>query len=557
MTDLYSKERDILRRILAAILLVSPLLVGGCELSGRSRDMARLEAAGLTPDRAAMAEFVFGDFGGLSGTALETNALPFKVVCVAMLTAAEAPGETLGRADLPRLFGRYGFVFPQRMANWEGAQPKFQLPIGMVSAELGAFPGVRIEAANMSCAACHAGVLYDAQGRPTRDVWLGLPNSSLNLETYTRAVYDGLRLSSRDRDRFGRRIESTYPEMGWRERLTLRWLLLPRIERRLSVLESTLRSPAPFSNGGAGRTNGVGSLKNQLGLLDRASYHPDIGTTSIPALAFRGFRSSLLYDGCYAVPGEPRFVARAAADDTPSHRDALAAIVAFFTVPIMGVTPERAERSIPEARRVMGFLSRTTPPRFPGAVDESLVPRGRGVYEHRCAGCHGVYAGNSRPFRLIAFPNRLIAQSDMGTDSSRWHDIDSPLISRLEHSVMARHVAADRTGGYVAPILSGLWATAPYLHNGSVPTVWHLMHPEARPARFQVGGHRLDFDRMGIAGTPDSAGDYRYPAGYRPWTEPELYDNRRPGLSNRGHVREFIGLDLADERALLEFLKCL
>src|SRR5213079_951338 len=95
-----------------------------------------------------------------------------------------------------------------------------------------------------------------------------------------------------------------------------------------------------------------------------------------------------------------------------------------------------------------------------------------------------------------------------------------------------------RTGGYVAPILSGLWATAPYLHNGSVPTLWHLMHPAERPTKFFVGGHRLDFKRVGIDGYLDD-GTLRYPADYRPWSTPQLYDTREPGRANTGHVAQF------------------
>ena len=36
--------------------------------------------------------------------------------------------------------------------------------------------------------------------------------------------------------------------------------------------------------------------------------------------------------------------------------------------------------------------------------------------------------------------------------------------------------------------LNGIWATAPYLHNGSVPTLWALLQiPELRPVQFRVG----------------------------------------------------------------------
>jgi hypothetical protein len=114
-----------------------------------------------------------------------------------------------------------------------------------------------------------------------------------------------------------------------------------------------------------------------------------------------------------------------------------------------------------------------------------------------------------------------------------------------------------RTGGYVAPILSGIWATAPYLHNGSVPTLRALLTPDERPARFLSGGHALDYGAMGIALERAPDGTYRYPAAYVPWSKPQLYDTGLPGKSNRGHEPQVLGLSDAERRALLEYLKTL
>jgi hypothetical protein len=139
----------------------------------------------------------------------------------------------------------------------------------------------------------------------------------------------------------------------------------------------------------------------------------------------------------------------------------------------------------------------------------------------------------------------------------RWQMVDSLLLMKLRTNAYARHMVSARTGGYVAPILSGLWATAPYLHNGSVPTIWQLMTPGERPVEFDVGGHALDYDKLGIAGHADSDGAYRYPSEYMPWSTPELYDTRKPGMSNRGHERQFAGLTEDEKRALIEYLKTL
>jgi hypothetical protein len=101
--------------------------------------------------------------------------------------------------------------------------------------------------------------------------------------------------------------------------------------------------------------------------------------------------------------------------------------------------------------------------------------------------------------------------------------------------------------GYMAPPLANIWSTAPYLHNGSIPTLWALMNPELRPAKFYVGGHALDFTDVGIS----------YPEGYQPWSKPVLYDTSLDGQSNKGHEWQFQPLSQDDKRALIEYLKVL
>ncbi len=83
------------------------------------------------------------------------------------------------------------------------------------------------------------------------------------------------------------------------------------------------------------------------------------------------------------------------------------------------------------------------------------------------------------------------------------------------------------------------------------------MHPNERPDRFLVGGHRLSYEMLGIDGGLESAGVYSYPEGYHPWSIPALYDTALPGRGNTGHAFQFEGLTEADKRALIEYLKLL
>jgi hypothetical protein len=83
------------------------------------------------------------------------------------------------------------------------------------------------------------------------------------------------------------------------------------------------------------------------------------------------------------------------------------------------------------------------------------------------------------------------------------------------------------------------------------------MHHDQRPKQFLVGGHRLDFARVGIDGAIDDRGVMVYPASYVPWCTPSLYDTSLPGLGNSGHEREFRSMTEDEKEALLEYLKLL
>ncbi len=83
------------------------------------------------------------------------------------------------------------------------------------------------------------------------------------------------------------------------------------------------------------------------------------------------------------------------------------------------------------------------------------------------------------------------------------------------------------------------------------------MPPSERPAKFAVGGHRLDFAKVGIDGETDAKGTYKYAPDYEPWARPSIYDTSGLGFSNKGHERYFQDLGEEQKRDLLEYLKLL
>ncbi|MCU0729721.1 MAG: c-type cytochrome [Sphingopyxis sp.] len=175
--------------------------------------------------------------------------------------------------------------------------------------------------------------------------------------------------------------------------------------------------------------------------------------------------------------------------------------------------------------------------------------RGAAIYTATCAACHGSYATDGARPRLVRFPNW---QGNVGTDQTRARLFDAPLVRAINAGPYRSRISVAAGRGYVAPPLSGIWATAPYLHNGSVPTLSALLNPASRPAQFMVGGHALDFAAVGIR----LGDDGRYPPGYRPFSNAALHDSRAIGAGNGGHDYG-AGLSPGQQRDLIMFLKTL
>lgn len=513
-----------------------------------------------TPVR-GMVRFALDDLGTMNTDALETHALPWKVTVAALILERRARGEkiALEPGAVHPILEEFGFVVADTLLNWEGA-PYPDGPDGPVGVLRGTvrrgFPRVEMEVASLGCAACHAGVTYDAGGRPRRDVWLGLPNTSLDLGAYTDALYRAFSRAASEPAAVLAAMDTLYPAMSPAERSTLEDHVLPGLAAEVPALGRRFGTLTPFHAGPPGAPNAVGSLKRMLGMLEHER-DDELSLAQTPDLADRVLRTSLTVDGVYHIPGRPRFAPMTWDDVTDEHLEGLARITAFFTMPAMGARPHRIEEAVPRVREIMEFLRYYRPPPFPGPVDTARARRGRAIYHSECAGCHGEYSPGIADVRLVSFPNRLVPGDEIGTDPVRWRAARPDVLAELERLDYARHLGPAPTGGYVAPPLTGLWATAPYLHNASVPTLWHLMHPDERPERFEVGGHRLDFERMGVDGELRGDGVYRYRRGYEPWSRPRVYDTRVPGQSARGHEAEFRSLSEAQKRALIEYLKVL
>lgn len=195
------------------------------------------------------------------------------------------------------------------------------------------------------------------------------------------------------------------------------------------------------------------------------------------------------------------------------------------------------------------FLSTVEAPRYPFPIRAELLPQGRSLYAEHCARCHGSYTSDASGEHL-SYPGLVIPVAEIGTDPKR-AAFPALFVQRTREVLKEEYTV---TNGYAAPPLAGVWARAPYLHNGSVPTLAELLDPQSRRGRYV------------LSADPNNPADYdQVRVGWRcsaPPAEPgvavhRLYDPARlPGLGNGGH-RYGAQLAAAERLALIEYLKTL
>jgi mono/diheme cytochrome c family protein len=191
---------------------------------------------------------------------------------------------------------------------------------------------------------------------------------------------------------------------------------------------------------------------------------------------------------------------------------------------------------------VLAYLKTIEAPRYPGKIDKKLARTGEALFEDSCSGCHGEYGKNP------SYPSKVVPLAKVGTDPARndfMHRMN--FAEHYNRTWFGKRSTMAATEGYIAPPLDGVWATAPYLHNGSVPTLEAVLDPALRPSCFLRArdSRRYDLERVGWEHeTPKDCSGVA------------VFDTSLYGKGNGGH--EFgLRLDPAERRAVLEYLKTL
>ena len=195
---------------------------------------------------------------------------------------------------------------------------------------------------------------------------------------------------------------------------------------------------------------------------------------------------------------------------------------------------------------VLAYILSIQPPAYPKPVNKKLAEEGEILFINYCADCHGTYDKDGK------YPNLLIPESIILTDpllySSNYSDpqfvnwFNKSWFTSGDHP--AKLVPFE---GYIAPPLDGIWVTAPYLHNGSVPDLEGVLNSKVRPTYWtrDFDNPLYDYENIG----------WRYKEENAPGGS-STYNTTTSGFGNQGH---YFGDKLTDEerKAIIEYLKTL
>jgi hypothetical protein len=420
------------------------------------------------------------------------------------------------------------------------------LPVGMSKRR-----HLGIDRTFLNCAVCHVSTVRTAPDAEPRIV-LGMPANTFDLFGFQKFLFSCARDPKFSADEVIPEIARLMDERGQSLGLLDRYVVYPValwvMRDRLSMLGGRLGPLLEHTEWGPGRTDTFNPNKVLFNFpLEQLPDHEKNAAVDFPSIWLQQPRQGmqLHWDGNNVMSEE-------------RNKNA-----AFGT----GTTPPTID--LKAIARLEEWLLTAAPPKYELPIDPARAARGAKVYAGYCADCHGadgrtfsppagetsrdcVKAGQESDAQLYGpHVGRITRIEEIGTDRHRVDSFSYDLAVQLGTIYAGyphRYCHYRKTFGYANAPLDGVWLRAPYLHNGSVPTLRDLLEPaSARPKRFYRGNDVYDPQRVGfVADLPEQDS--------RRFFE---YDTSQPGNSNAGHEGARYGTELSaeDKDALVEYLK--
>ncbi len=506
-------------RALAGLLLLAIVLTGIAGLAVGIAVLVSLSRSDRPHYADAVEHFKYGSIGSEPSSGLPAklwHALPYLI--------PEAFGES-------RDYSVFGFLYEN-----DAGRGKHALPIG-----LGSRVESGVELVWLNCAVCHTGTVTDATGK--RRIISGMPANNLDLYrffVFLLSLSKDARIG--DIDQVEQAIQASGDGLGWIEKQVWRFVVLPQVREQLIMTATAvlplLEAQSPWGPGRVDTFNPYKllHLRGSLSDLDPAEV---AAASDFPSIFLQGPREGMQLHW----DGNNRSLAE---------RNLSAALGA-------GVTPETVD--IAAIERVADWLMDLPPPPSPALAagnrpDPRVLAQGKQLYAEVCFACHGgrsnaIDQKGRYPGDPYDFGGRLVGTvtpiHEVGTDPGRLDSYTADFAQDqrqffADTPYQFKHF--EKTDGYANHPLDGLWLRAPYLHNGSVPTLADLLDPpEARPRAFIRGIDKIDTLKGGFEAPPcEPQAQPRAERGY-------CFDTSLPGNSNGGHLW---GTDLPpDDKAAL------
>jgi mono/diheme cytochrome c family protein len=367
----------------------------------------------------------------------------------------------------------------------------------------------------LNCAVCHTATIRESPASAPQ-LLLGSGANQFDLQGYLNL----LRKAGADKrfnpDTLLAAIRREDPKFSWFEALMYRYFVIPRTKKALVKFDSDFAWMDSRPQLGPGRVDTFNPYKVYLG-KDMAK-DSTIGTAHLPSLWNQQIRvgMSLHWDGN---------------NSSLEERNKSAAIGA-------GASPDSLD--LASMKRIEDWILTLQPLAFPNdRIAPALAATGKAIYQQQCASCHTV--GGAQVGKVTPLPG-------VGTDPQRLNSFTAELAQKMNTIGAGKpwHFSHfTKTDGYANMPLDNVWLRAPYLHNGSVPTLRALLFPDQRPSVFYAGYNVYDYTNLGYV----SSGSEAAAQGFR-------FDTALPGNGNGGHMYG-TQLSVQDRDALLEYMKTL
>ena len=406
-------------------------------------------------------------------------------------------------------------------------EPGKSLPVGVSTRrQLG------LDRVFLNCAVCHTSTYRESeQSEPV--IVLGMPANRFELMAFEKIFFQCMSSQAFNRSNLIPLIDSMGADLDLIDRYLVYPIAIWLTQERLSLLESRLAFYKYQPDWGPGRVDTFNAAKAIFNWdWQNTSASEMIGTADFPSVWYQRQRKT-------RDDGKAMELHWDGNNDTVEERNLSAAFGAGAIPPIIDHQA---------LGRIEDWLMDLAPPQYPFEVDQQLAEAGKPIYAQYCADCHGKSGTDFSGERV----GHVEAIDKIGTDRWRLDSYTRELAVNQGNLYTGdekyRFKRFKKTNGYANMPLDGIWLRAPYLHNGSVPTLMDLLQPSTqRPSSFYRGNDLYDQVNVGFVSDQPNAYD----------RELFLFDITVAGNGNQGHEGYEYGTQLSaqDKRALVEYLK--